>query len=69
MNTGHRISSSDRKRGDNRFMIRQILNIVFMVLALVGVGFYLFGDRTVGIVIVLIAMVFKMAECVIRMIR
>lgn len=40
-----------------------------MVLALVGVGFYLFGDRTVGIVIVLIAMVFKMAECVIRMIR
>ena len=53
----------------HHFAIRQILNIIFMVLALIGVGIYIWGNSTTGIIIVLIAMVVKMAECVLRMIR
>ncbi len=56
-----------RQRGPH-FAIRQVLNIAFMLLAVIGVVIYLTGDKTVGTIIVLIAMVFKMAECVLRMI-
>lgn len=53
----------------NNLLIRNILNIIFMVGAIVGVSIYYFSDKTTGIYIVLGAMVFKMAECCLRFFR
>lgn len=64
-----------RKRGENhdveerpdRYLrLRNILNLIFMVGAIVGVAVYLWANSTVGTIIILGAMVFKMVECVYR---
>lgn len=48
-------------------VLRQWLNIIFMVGAVVGVCIYYFTEAiTLGIIIILCAMVFKMAECAFR---
>ena len=49
--------------------LRNILNIIFMVGAIIGVGFYLLADTTIGTIIILIAMSFKIVECSLRLIR
>lgn len=51
------------------FKLRNVLNIIFMVLGLVGVLIYIFGDDTTGIIVVLVAMVFKMVESALRFFR
>lgn len=52
---------------DSSFIIRQVLNICFMILALVGVLYYLLWSKDTGIYIVLVAMVVKFAESALRM--
>ncbi len=56
---------------NNQFRaIRQWLNIIFMIGAIVGVIFYLSLDnQTVGIIIILVSMVFKFIEAALRLIR
>lgn len=49
--------------------IRQWLNIIFMLGAVVGVIVYLVSDHNTGILIVLGAIVFKFIECVLRVIN
>ena len=56
-------------RSDRFFMVRNILNIIFMVGAVVGVLVLYFHDKSMGTVIILVSMVFKMAECCFRLIR
>lgn len=61
-----------RKPEDERgkfFIIRQILNILFMIIAIVGVYFYIQVNELQGIIVVVIAMAFKMAECVFRYLK
>lgn len=49
---------------------RQWLNIIFMVGAVVGVAVYLLHTpQTLGIIIILAAMVFKIIECALRFIK
>ena len=64
----HRIH---RHEPADRFLhIRQWLNIIFMLRAVVGVAVYFLADTTtVGTVIILAAMVFKIIECLLRFIR
>ena len=57
------------QRADRFFMVRNILNIIFMVGAVVGVLVLYFHDKSMGTVIILVSMVFKMAECCFRLIR
>lgn len=47
------------------FKMRQIFNIIFMVGAVIGVIVYL-KNETMGAILIVTAMAFKMAECVIR---
>lgn len=55
---------------DPMFGLRNILNIIFMVLAVIGVVVYLVADNsTIGVYIILGAMVFKMVECCLRMLH
>lgn len=60
-----------KKEINDRFLpIRQWLNIIFMVGAVVGVAVYLLADtNTPGIIIILASMVFKMIESLLRFIR
>ncbi len=50
-------------------MLRNILNIIFIIGAVVGMLCYFFKNEEIGIVIVLGAMAFKMCECVIRLVK
>lgn len=62
-----RFRGNGDKPRDLFFWIRNILNIIFMVGAVVGVIFYYFTEQeTLGIIIILTAMFFKMAECSLR---
>lgn len=61
-----------RRRGDGggRYIVlRNILNIIFMVGAVVGVVVYYQCGREAGTVIILAAMVFKIVECVFRFLK
>ena len=49
--------------------IRNCLNIIFMLLAVIGVIYYLTKDRMTGTYIILIAMCFKIAESSVRMLK
>lgn len=49
--------------------IRNILNIIFMGTAVIGVFWYLSKDRTTGTYIILFSMCFKIAESSMRMIK
>ncbi len=46
--------------------LRNVLNTIFILGAIVGVIVYLCGDQTVGTIIILAAMVFKIVETGIR---
>lgn len=52
---------------NNHLKLRNMLNIIFMLLAVVGVIVYFFINSSVGTIIVLVSMGFKMAECIIRL--
>ncbi len=51
------------------FRIRQILNIIFMLCALVGIIIYFASDKFIGTIVILIGMAFKMMEYIIRFMR
>ena len=53
----------------NKDKIRNILNIIFMITAVVGVIWYLTKDQTMGTYIILFSMCFKIAESSMRMIK
>ena len=61
----------NKRETEDRFLpIRQWLNIIFMLGALVGVIVYFLTDNTTtGTIIILVSMVFKMVESVLRFIR
>ena len=56
-------------RSDRFFLLRNIIKIMFMIGAVVGVLVLYFHDKSMGTVIILVSMVFKMAECCFRLIR
>ncbi|MCQ2220512.1 MAG: hypothetical protein MJZ12_03920 [Prevotella sp.] len=51
---------------DKFFVLRQIFNIVFIVGAIIGCFFYIKVNEMMGGILIIIAMAFKMAECVLR---
>ena len=55
-----------RHHRDRFFAVRQVLNVAFMLLAIVGVVVYLTGPFHLGVAIIMIAVVVKMAESVMR---
>ncbi len=59
---------TEEKTGNSRvFLIRQILNVIFMIGAVAGGLLYWFmPEPTLGILVIMTSMFFKMAECVLR---
>lgn len=63
-----RKSRGDVNPTDNSKLLklRNLLNIIFMVGAIVGLVIYFLGHQQMGIIVILFSMVFKMAESTIR---
>lgn len=69
-NTGYATRRQHRKPEDKRgqyFMIRQILNIVFILTAVIGCIIYSTKNEMMGGILIVIAITFKMAESVLRL--
>lgn len=58
-----------RPEEDKYFKIRNVLNIIFIIGAIAGMAVFYLHDRTLGTIIILTAMAFKIAECCFRFIR
>ncbi|MCD7713796.1 MAG: hypothetical protein LUI08_02520 [Prevotella sp.] len=61
-----RMSYAERGRF---FRIRNILNLVFIVLAIAGMAVYFYSNRSIGGAMLIVAIVLKLVECVLRIIR
>ena len=59
----HRRNEQER---DITTLMRQWLNIIFMIGAIVGMCVYFFAEERVGTYIILGSMVFKIVECALR---
>ena len=59
-----------RENGEDRSLRpRNILNLIFMLGALIGVLMYFQWDKQTGTIIILVSMVFKIVECVFRFMK
>lgn len=65
----YRDTEMHHSRPDRYLGLRNVLNLIFMLGALVGVGVYFFGNQQVGTIVILVAMLFKIVECVFRFIK
>lgn len=54
---------------DRFFVVRNILNTIFILLAVAGCAAYWLCDETTGIIIVMVAMAFKTIECTLRFLK
>lgn len=61
--------NNDEDSKDKYLQLRQILNIVFMIGAVAGVLIYFYYGKSLGTIIILVAMFFKMVECVLRLLK
>ncbi|MBR5655951.1 MAG: hypothetical protein IKW98_04615 [Prevotella sp.] len=59
-------SHPDDQNGDRFLKIRNILNAVFMIGAIIGIILYLTSSHDVGVIVILVSMAFKAVECVLR---
>jgi len=65
----YRDTERQHSRPDRYLALRNALNVIFMLGALVGVGIYFFSNQQVGTIVILVAMLFKIVECVFRFIK
>lgn len=57
-------------KGGMLFVIRQIINLIFIIGAIVGMALYYFNDdNTTAIIVIMSVMVLKMFECVLRYLK
>ena len=56
-------------RGERFMFLRYILNIIFMLGALIGKVIYFKVDHQIGTIVILSSMLFKIVECVFRFIK
>lgn len=54
---------------DRFFVLRNTLNILFMLCAVAGVAVYYMRSEQLGTYIILVAIVFKLVECCVRMLK
>lgn len=54
---------------NHHLRLRNWLNVIFMLTAIVGVACYSFADKQTGIIIILAAMMVKFTESAIRLIK
>ncbi len=65
----YRSRFDEDEKQDKYLMLRQILNIIFMLGAVVGVLLYFYQNKTIGTIVIVVAMFFKIVECVFRLLK
>ena len=68
-NNADNTARKHRRTDDPYFALRNTLNIIFMLGAIIGAAVYFWADRTAGTIVILVAMLFKIVECVFRLKR
>ena len=57
-------------RSNDRFLkTRNWLNVIFIIFAVAGMAEYYFSNHTVGTIVIIVGMVFKFVECILRFLR
>ena len=57
-------------RSNDRFLkARNWLNVIFSIVAVAGMAVYDFSNHTVGTIVIIVGMVFKFVECILRFLR
>ena len=59
----------DNQPSDRFLTVRNWLNSIFIIGAVIGILVYVFSNQSVGTYIILTSMVFKVAECSLRFIK
>lgn len=62
----HRRPLHQQKERDKYFILRNILNIIFMVGAIAGCLIFYYSDHLTGSIVIMGAMAFKFVECALR---
>lgn len=57
------------ERNDKYIVLRNILNLIFMIGAVIGVIVYYKWSHDTGTIIILVSMIFKIVECVFRFMK
>jgi hypothetical protein len=65
----HHYRKDDGFRKAGYLKVRNVLNIIFMLGAVAGVIVWATANQTVGIIIILASMAFKLVECALRFIH
>ena len=66
-NSNIRYHRQQKRESQDRFLkLRNLLNIIFMIGAIAGVALYFTAYQTIGTIVILAAIVFKIIECCIR---
>ena len=57
-------------RINDRFLkARNWLNVIFIIFSVAGMAVYYFSNHTVGTIVIIVGMVFKFVECILRFLR
>lgn len=64
-----RLEHRHEERKDRYIVLRNILNLIFMVGAIIGVIVYYKWSHDTGTIIILVSMIFKIVECVSRFMK
>jgi len=65
----HHRREKDNEDGDRFAKIRQWLNIIFMIGAVLGIAIYFLSNQHTGFIIIVGAMMVKFIECVLRLLK
>lgn len=63
----YRHQRREPKERDKYFKLRNVLNIIFMIGAIVGCAVFYYSDHITGTIIIFAAMAFKFVECALRL--
>ncbi|UKK47046.1 hypothetical protein L6475_07275 [Prevotella sp. E9-3] len=63
------IDNDDDRQSDRFYKLRQILNLVFLIMSVVGIVMWFYGSRDMGIYVLIIGTIFKFAELSLRIIK
>lgn len=63
----YRRQRREPKERDKYFKLRNVLNIIFMIGAIVGCAVFYYSDHLIGTIIIFAAMAFKFVECALRL--
>lgn len=63
------IDDDNDRQPDHFYKLRQLLNLVFLIMSIVGVTMWFYGSREMGIYVLIVGTIFKFAELSLRIVK